>query len=105
MNVYAIDPSQLPSFHVVVRFPPSALANSTSSSIYLPSVTLDVDRMTVRFGDMENIADFGAINVTSGRGGVTSGYVAAKTIDISTSQNSVRGTYNVSESFVVNNTE
>ena len=99
-----INPMLLSSFHVVIRLPPSAVTGPISSSIYLPSMTFTLDRMSIRFGNMQNIVDFGNISVMSGRGGLVAGYVAAKNVDIITSQNSVRGLWNISESISVNNT-
>ena len=98
-----INPLLLPSFDVVIRLPPSAL-NSTRSSIYLPSATFTLDRMGVRFGDLQNMVDFGNITVTSGRGGLVAEYVAAENVNVTTSQNSVRGLWNISESIFLNAT-
>ncbi len=103
-NVYTIDPTLLPSFHVIIRLPPSAFTNSTQSSIYLPSLTANLDRMGVRIGNMQDIVDFGNVTVNSGRGGLVAGYVAAKNVDVTTTQNSVKGRWNISESISVNNT-
>lgn len=103
-NAYAINPVFLPSIHVIVRFPPSAFSNSTRPSIYLPSMTFNLDRMGVRFGNLQNIVEFGNLTLTSGRGGMVADYVTAKNVDVITSQNSVRGRWNISESISVNNT-
>ncbi len=104
-NAYMINPMLLPSFHVVIRFPPSVMStNMTRPSISLPSLTFNLDRMGVRFGDMKDMVDFGAIRVNSGRGGLVAEYVAAETVDIITAQNSVRGRWNISQSISVNNT-
>jgi len=100
-----IDPMLLPSFHIIIRLPPSAVTNPTRSSIYLPSLTFKLDRMGVRFGNMQNIVDFGNVTVNSGRGGFVADYIAAENVDIITSQNTVRGRWNISQSISVNNTE
>ena len=70
----------------------------------MPSATFNLDRMGVRFGDLQNMIDFGTITVTSGRGGLVAQYVAAENVNVTTSQNSVRGLWNISESITINNT-
>jgi hypothetical protein len=97
-----LDPTQLPQFQVVVRVPPAWLAGG--NHYYLPSVSVDVERMAVRFGSMDHIG-FGLWNVTSGRGGVTVDYVSAENVSVVTGENAVRGMWNVSGSIYVNVTE
>lgn len=103
-NPYMLNPLLIPSFHIIVRFPPSAY-NQPTTSIYIPKITMSVERMAVRFGNMQNVVEFGDWSVQSGRGGVVAGYVAAESVMISTGENAVRGRWNVSKEIVVNNTE
>jgi hypothetical protein len=66
---------------------------------------MHVDSMALRVGDLQGLADFGRFSYDAGRGGVAVQYLAAKQVWIATSENSVRGTFNVSESLYVNATE
>ncbi|ORX40498.1 hypothetical protein BD324DRAFT_606412 [Kockovaella imperatae] len=105
-NAYMLNPMLLPSFHVVIRLPPSALqAWSQAPLVYSPSVSFELDRMAVRLGNLSNVAEFGSINVNSGRGGVIAEYVAAETVNIWTGANAVRGVWNISQAITVNSTD
>jgi len=100
-----LNPTSLPSFHIIVHLPPSAVTQPSHPTIGIPSLEFELDRMAVRFGDLQNVVDFGNINVTSGRGGVDAVYVGAERVDIRTGENTVRGRWNITESLIVNNTE
>ena len=100
-----LNPTSLPSFHIVVHLPPSAVTQPARATVGIPSLDFVLDRMAVRFGNLQNVVEFGNINVTSGRGGVDAIYVGAERVDIRTAENTVRGRWNITESLVVNNTE
>ena len=68
-------------------------------------MNMHVDAMALRVGDIRGLVDFGRFSFDAGRGGVAVEYLAAKQVWIATSANSVRGTFNVSESLYVNSTE
>lgn len=104
-NAYMLNPTSLPSFHVVVHLPPSSVAETNAPSVSIPRMEFQLDRMAVRFGNMQNVAEFGYVNVTSFRGGVDAVYVSAEKVDIRTGENAVRGRWNITESIVVNNTQ
>jgi hypothetical protein len=117
-----LDPTLLPSFHIIIRFPPSAVwerssmlvnnngqnsddAQNIPPPLRFRSMNMHVDSMALRIGDLRGLADFGRFSFDAGRGGVAVDYLAAKQVWIATSENSVRGTFNVSESLYVNATE
>lgn len=103
-NVYMLDPTQIPSFQIIVRFPPS-LVFTNSTPLYMPSLRLSLDRMNVVFGDTTGIAEFGNVNVTTGQGGVLAQYIASENITISSASNDVKGTWNISNTLSINATE
>lgn len=100
-----LNPTSLPSFHVVIHLPPSSVAPTDAPSVSIPYIEFRLDRMAVRFGNMQNVVDFGMVNVTSYRGGVEAVYVSAEQVDIRTGENTVRGRWNITDSIVVNNTQ
>lgn len=100
-----LNPASLPSFHIIVHLPPSSVTAPTRPTVGIPSLGFDLDRMAVRFGNLENVVQFGNINVTSTRGGVDAIYVGAERVDIRTGENVVRGRWNITESLIVNNTD
>ena len=99
-----LNPMQLPSFHVIIRLPPSAYLNDSNAIIYAPSMSFHLDRMAVRLGDLENVVRFGSLEIDSGRGGVVAEHVTADTVSIWTGANAVRGKWNISEAISVNST-
>lgn len=100
-----LDPTQLPTFQVLVRFPPSKVYSTNDTALYIPSLRIALDRMNVVFGDMRGIVDFGNVNLTTSRGGVTAQYLAGRNITVSAGYNDIRGTWNVSNALNVNGTE
>ena len=100
-----LNPMLLPSFHVVIRLPPSAYQNQSQASLFLSKMHFELDRMAVRLGNLQNVVDFGSFEVDSGRGGVVADYAAAESVAIWTGDNSVRGRWNISESIIVNSTQ
>jgi hypothetical protein len=100
-----LNPTSLPSFHIIVYLPPSSTLSPTQSTVSIPNLDFVLDRMAVRFGNLQNVVEFGSLNVTSGRGGVDAVYVSADRVDVRTGENSVRGRWNITESIIVNNTE
>lgn len=100
-----LNPTSLPSFHIVVYLPPSSTLAPSQSTVSMPNLDFVLDRMAVRFGNLQNIVEFGSLDVTSGRGGVDAVYVSADKVDVRTGENSVRGRWNITESIIVNNTE
>lgn len=101
-NVYALDPTLLPQFQVIVRLPPSVVTGS--NSMYMPSLSFQLERMAASFGRLPTVG-FGNWNVSSARGGISSAYVAAANVTAMTSQNAIRGLWNISESINVTNSE
>jgi hypothetical protein len=99
-----LDPTQLPTFQVLVRFPPS-LVYGNAPALYIPSLRMGLERMNVVFGDMRGIVDFGNFNLTSNKGGVQVQYLAGKNISITAGYNDIKGTWNVSNSLNINGTQ
>ncbi|WVF67404.1 hypothetical protein IAT40_002160 [Kwoniella sp. CBS 6097] len=103
-NPYKIDPALVPTHQVVVRLPPSMYSASTPP-IYIPSFSIESDRMIVRLGDLENVVSFGDLKIDSSRGGVRVKYVEAERTSVISYTGDVSGTWNVSESLIVNVTD
>ncbi|WWD19931.1 hypothetical protein CI109_104403 [Kwoniella shandongensis] len=103
-NIYAINPTSITTSHIVIRLPPSAY-RSSSAPIYFPSFSFNLDRMSVRFGHTENVAEFGNLLVQTGNGGTNVGYVAAKNATVLARNSYVAGRWNISESLRVNVTD
>ena len=61
--------------------------------------------MAVRFGNLENVVEFGEVSIESKRGGVNAEYLSARNVSVWTGENAVRGRWNVSEAILVNSTE
>ncbi|KAJ9101238.1 hypothetical protein QFC21_003457 [Naganishia friedmannii] len=62
------------------------------------------DQMSVRFGEMTNIATFKNVTVDLGRGLISASYLAAEDISLKTRTSSIMGTFNVSRSLNLNTT-
>ena len=60
--------------------------------------------MSLRFGQMTNIATFHNVTADLGRGLISAGYLAAQDISLTTRTSSIMGTFNVSDSLIVNTT-
>ncbi|KAL7420695.1 hypothetical protein Q5752_004646 [Cryptotrichosporon argae] len=105
-NPYLLNVQTTPSYHVVVRLPPSAVKNPvyTYSPVYIPDLAVNVSQMAVRTGNMQGVVDFGNWSISTCRGGVVTVYVAAQNAIVSAGGSSVQGKFNVSESLVVNGT-
>jgi len=104
-NVYMLDPTSLPSFQIVVRLPPAAIAKTIENPIWLNSLNIDVDRMNVIWGDLEGILEMGSFTFNTGRGSFYAGHLTAQKATVLTAYNDVAGTFNISESLLVNISE
>jgi hypothetical protein len=104
-NVYMLEPTSLPSFQIVIRLPPAAYAGAIAHPLWLNSFGITVDRMNTIIGNLDGILEFGRFNFNTGRGSFSAGHLTAQEASIFSSYNDVRGTFNVSESLVVNVTE
>ena len=103
-NAYILNPTSLPSFHAVIYLPPSATIHP-SQAVSIPKIDYHLDRMAVRFGNLQNIVEFGDVHINSIRGGVNAVYLAAESVDIRTGENTVRCRFNISKSIAINQTE
>ncbi|OCF31593.1 hypothetical protein I316_06792 [Kwoniella heveanensis BCC8398] len=103
-NPYKIDPALVPTHQVVIRLPPS-MYSSPTSPLYIPSFSIESDRMIVRFGDLTNVASFGDLKIDSARGGVQVKYAEAERTTVISYIGDVSGRWNVSESLIVNVTD
>lgn len=100
-----LEPTTMPSFQIVVRLPPAAYAGAIANPLWLDSFTVDVDRMNMIIGELDGILEIGRFSLTSNRGSFYAGHLVAQEATIYSSFNDVRGTFNVSESLLVNITE
>lgn len=100
-----LEPTSLPSFQIVVRLPPSVYAGALSNPLWLDSFDVNVDRMNLIVGDLDGIMDFGRFGLTTGRGSFYAVHLTAEEASIFSAYNDVKGTFNVSDSLVVNVTE
>lgn len=113
-NPYTLDPTQQPSFHIIIRFPPSlftttagpgAGSDAARGPVFISDMLLRLDKMGLRIGDLSGIAKFGNVNITSNSGGAVVDYIAADRVWVQTAENAVRGRFNVSKSLYINSTE
>jgi hypothetical protein len=100
-----LDPTSLPSFQVIIRLPPAAVARAIENPIWLNSLDIDVDRMNVVMGDLEGILEMGSFTFNTGRGSFYAEHLTAQKATVLSAYNDVRGTFNVSESLLVNVSE
>ncbi|RXK35137.1 hypothetical protein M231_07612 [Tremella mesenterica] len=103
-TAYMLDPTQLPTFEIIIRLPPSALSSSPSP-ISIPSFMVDVDHMSIRMGNLFTSAQFGVWNVTTRRGGVYVNGLSARSAYLYAAENCVHGSWNVSETLAINVTD
>lgn len=100
-----LEPTSLPSFQIVIRLPPAAYARASGHPLWLNSFDIDVDRMNVIMGDLGGVLDIGRFDLWTGRGSFYAAHLNAQEVSIYSSYNDVRGTFNITESIVVNVTE
>lgn len=100
-----LEPTSLPSFQIVVRLPPSVYAGAISSPLWLDSFNVNVDRMNMIIGDLDGILEMGRFSLNTGRGSFYAAHLTAQEASIYSSFNDVRGTFNVTDSLIVNVTE
>lgn len=100
-----LEPTSLPSFQIVIRLPPAAYARAIENPLWLNSFDISVDRMNTIIGDLDGILDFGRFTLNTGRGSFWAEHLTAQAASIFSSYNDVRGTFNISESLIVNVTE
>lgn len=105
---YLLNSVGTPAFHIIVRFPPSILKNSTvyPSPAFIGNVSFDLAQMGMRVGNMRNVVQFGDFDVRADTrgGGVVVDYLAAETARIHGAEGSVQGTFNISSSLAINST-
>ncbi|GHJ89297.1 hypothetical protein NliqN6_5699 [Naganishia liquefaciens] len=89
------------SFVIIVRMPYVAAAEELQT---IKEFTVITDQMSLRFGQMTNIATFRNVTADLGRGLISAGYLAAEDISLTTRTSSITGTFNVSDSLTVNTT-
>jgi hypothetical protein len=104
-NVYMLDPTALPSFQIVVRLPPAAIAKKTAGPIWLNSLNIDVDRMNIIWGDLAGVLEMGSFVFNTRRGSFNAGHLSAQKATVLSAYNDVAGTFNISESLLVNVSE
>lgn len=104
-NVYMLDPTALPSFQIVVRLPPAAIAKKTAGPIWLNSLNIDVDRMNIIWGDLGGVLEMGNFVFNTRRGSFNAGHLSAQKATVLSAYNDVAGTFNISESLLVNVSE
>lgn len=104
-NVYMLEPTTMPSFQIVIRLPPAAYAGALANPLWLDSFTVDADRLNMIIGDLSGILTIGRFSLTTARGSFYAGNLVAQEATIYSSYNDVRGTFNISESLLVNVTE
>jgi hypothetical protein len=104
-NVYMLDPTSLPSFQIVVRLPPAAIARTIENPIWLDSLDIEVDRMNVIMGNLEGILEMGSFTFNTGRGSFYANHLTAQKATVLSAFNDVGGTFNISESLLVNVSE
>jgi hypothetical protein len=89
------------SFVIIVRLPYVA---SESQLQTIKEFTVVTDQMSVRFGEMTNLATFKNVTAVLGRGLISANYLAAEDISLKSRTSSIMGTFNVSNSLNVNTT-
>lgn len=61
--------------------------------------------MSVRFGDLEGIANMGSLDISNSCGGLSAGYVSLKGGNVMSTGSDVNGKWNVSEELYMNISE
>lgn len=72
---------------------------------YFPHLKYDFDQMSVRFGDLEGVADMGLLDISNDCGGLDAAYVSLKCGNVLSTGNDVKGRWNVSEELYMNISE
>ncbi|WWC92035.1 uncharacterized protein L201_006989 [Kwoniella dendrophila CBS 6074] len=103
-NPFKLDPSAVPTSLIVIRLPPSLYGPNTPP-LDLPSFSLSADNMVVNFGNLNNVVSFDSLNLDTMRGGVDVTNAQAKRASIVAYDGHVKGTWNVTETLIVNVTE
>ncbi|WVW86498.1 hypothetical protein I302_108547 [Kwoniella bestiolae CBS 10118] len=103
-NPFKLNPNMIPTNLVIIRLPPSAY-NAQTPSLEIPSFSLDAEHMVVRLGKLSNVVSFDTLNLDTNRGGVEATYAQVKKGSIVAFEGNVRGTWNVSETLIVNVTD
>ncbi|WRT69922.1 uncharacterized protein IL334_006913 [Kwoniella shivajii] len=103
-NIFKLNPNLVPTNLVIIRLPPS-LFSGHSPALEFPSFSVNSDHMAIRLGNLNNIASFDSLNLTTYRGTVTTNYVQTKNAVVTAVEGDVKGIWNVSDSLLVNITE
>ncbi|CAK9787444.1 hypothetical protein CC85DRAFT_288584 [Cutaneotrichosporon oleaginosum] len=103
---FLLNPMYTPAFHVVIRMPPSLLATKNDTVGYLPGLSLELAQMGTRIGNLQQVALIGDLRIHAGSrgGGVVVDYASCKTCTIVGAENTVQGTFNVTENLAINST-
>ncbi|OXC67291.1 hypothetical protein AYX13_04209 [Cryptococcus neoformans] len=100
-NPLFINPAHVPTSHILIRVPPSVYAGAAPAT-YFPHLKYDFDQMSVRFGDLEGVADMGLLDISNDCGGLDAAYVSLKCGNVLSTGNDVKGRWNVSEELYMN---
>lgn len=113
-NVVVV-PSPTVSFFTVIRFPHvkvpegySDLPENTPEprpAYHVDKFSMELDTMSVKVGNMAPIVDFNTWSLSTGRGTVQVGYVAAESIKVLSKQSTIIGTFNTSRELTLNTTK
>lgn len=103
---YLLNPMYTPAFHVIIRMPPSMIAAKNDTVGYIPALSLELAQMGMRIGNLQQVALIGDLKVKAGcrGGGVVVDYASCGTCTIIGSENTVQGTFNVTENLSINST-
>lgn len=103
---FLLNPLLTPAFHVIIRLPPSLITAKNNTVGYLPGLSLELAQMGTRIGNLEQVTVIGDLRIKAGcrGGGVVVDYASCETCTIMGAENTVQGTFNVTESLQINST-
>jgi hypothetical protein len=95
-----------PAFHVIIRMPPSLIATKNDTVGYFPGLSLELAQMGTRIGNLQQVLLIGDLKIQAGcrGGGVVVDYASCNTCTIIGAENTVQGTFNVTDDLWINST-
>ncbi|BEJ15288.1 hypothetical protein CspHIS471_0410550 [Cutaneotrichosporon sp. HIS471] len=103
---FLLNPMYTPAFHVIIRMPPSLIATKNDTVGYIPALSIELAQMGMRIGNLQQVVLIGDLRIQGGcrGGGVVVDYASCGTCTIMGGENTVQGTFNVTENLSINST-
>ncbi|WVO15747.1 hypothetical protein L204_103409 [Cryptococcus depauperatus] len=100
-NRRILNPVYIPTHHIVIRVPPSVL-NKQAPPVYFPMFTFNADQMSMKFGNLDQVIEFGDLDIDTKCGAINAEHVTLKTGNVVSKGFDFVGRWNVSEELRVN---